>query len=214
MARSKKKSLLGKLANWIKGSIEKFAAEGFSKEGRKKRSRAVPSFLRVKKRRAKSVKKKSGSKEASASRVAVKKKKPIRKPAQKPRLKRLPAVEKSKASSKVKTVLKTQKSTSMPPPRAKPPAMPKPGSKEKSPGVLVGKIDFYFSKANACAFQVQNAEIKEGCKIRILGPSTDFKMIIKTIQINRIPVPSGRPGEDIGIGVTKPVKVGDSVFLI
>jgi len=84
----------------------------------------------------------------------------------------------------------------------------------KPPGVCVGKIAYYFQKANACAFKVENAELKEGAAIRILGDKTDFKMNVKSIQINRIPVPSGRPGEDVGIGVTKPVCVGDSIYLI
>ena len=39
-------------------------------------------------------------------------------------------------------------------------------------------------------------------------------MKVKSVQINRVPVPSGRPGEDIGIGVTKPVCPGDSVYLV
>ena len=82
------------------------------------------------------------------------------------------------------------------------------------PGIFVGKIAFYFEKAKACAFKVENAEIKDGAKIQIVGPTTNFKMSVKSIQINRIPVPSGRPGEDIGIGVTKPVVVGDSVYLV
>ena len=51
----------------------------------------------------------------------------------------------------------------------------------------------------------------------LAGPQSrweDFKMTVKSIQINRIPVPSGRPGEDVGIGVAKPVSVGDSIYLI
>ena len=87
-------------------------------------------------------------------------------------------------------------------------------SLRKAPGILIGKIAYYFQKANACAFKVENAELKEGATIRILGGKTDFKMKVKSLQINRIPVPSGRPGEDIGIGVTKPVCVGDSIYLI
>lgn len=81
-------------------------------------------------------------------------------------------------------------------------------------GVFVGKITHYFQKAGACAIKVEKAEIKEGASIRIYGPVTDFKMTVKSIQINRIPVPSGKPGEDIGMGVSQPVAVGDSIYLV
>lgn len=221
MARKNKTSLFEKFTSWIKGSLEKFAAEGFSKEGLQKRSKSVPSFLKVRKKRAKPAKKKVAPKKVSGAKKA--KSKPVIAVKKKLPKKALPKINSAKISAKGKAAIapkplanKKEKLVSLKKPAPVQKAVvSKPAAAEaKLPGILVGKIAFYFSKANACAFQVLNAEIKDGAKIRIVGPTTDFKMAIKSIQINRIPVPSGRPGEDIGIGVTKPVVVGDSIYLI
>lgn len=186
MARKKKTSLFGKLTSWIKGSLEKFASEGFSKEGQAKRKKAVPSFLKVRKKR---LKPKPVKKKKPVPTKVAKNKRPVKKSPQSVSLKKAPAPGAGVVSKKLPL-------------------------KEKAPGILVGQIALYFEKAKACAFQVKNVEIKAGATLRIMGPTTDFKMKVKSIQINRIPVPSGRPGEDIGIGVTRPVVVGDSVYLL
>lgn len=199
MARKKKTSLLGKLTNWIKGSLEKFANEGFSKEGQAKRKKAVPSFLKVRKKRTKP---KPVKQKAVRAKVSVKKK-PVKKSLKAVTPKKSLGSGRTSPAPKAEIILKKKQ-----------PAVSEKPVLKKSNGIFVGKIALYFEKAKACAFNVENAEIKDGAKIRIVGPTTDFKMNVKSIQINRIPVPSGRPGEDIGIGVTKPVVVGDSVYLV
>ncbi len=217
MARKKKKSLLGKFANWVKGSIEKFAAEGFSKKGLKKRSQAVPSFLKIRKKKKVTVKLKP------KKRAAVKKLKSIKSTtAKKSKLKKQPAKVqvsvvglKTQKKNKAKPVKFVNKSNPKKTPGVRRALLtPGVGVVAKTPGVFVGKIAHYFDKSKACAFKIDNTELKQGAMIRIVGSSTDFKMKIKSIQINRIPVPSGKTGEDIGIGVTKPVEVGDSVYLL
>lgn len=81
-------------------------------------------------------------------------------------------------------------------------------------GVYIGEITHYFSKAKACAMTVSGAEIKMGDKIHIRGKNTDLKMTVVSLQISRIPVDSGRPGEEVGLGVKKDVQPGDKVYKI
>ena len=189
MASSRKTPWIKKLTKWIKGSIERFAEKGFSDKPRKRSSK--PS-------------KKPSKKTSKKKAVRLKKVKPVKKIA-KPKLKAKPVIQKSFATAPKKSVKK------LPPTKV---AALKTIAEPKPDGILIGKIAHYFEKANACAFKVEKAELKEGATIRILGAKTDFKMKVKSIQINRIPVPSGRPGEDVGIGVTKPVAVGDSIYLV
>ena len=195
----KKSSWLTKIAGWVQGSLQRFAEEGFSegkKSSRKKRVSRAPALK---------------SKPKKKSPVKSLKAKPVKKP----------ALKKSKTPIKPKPI-KASVSLAVP----KKPALVKKGNPKAAlkpivlpkakplPGIVIGKISHYFEKANACAFRVENVELKEGSEILIQGAVTKLKIKVKSIQINRIPVPSGKPGEDIGIGVPKPVQPGDSVYLL
>ncbi|HCM42791.1 MAG TPA: hypothetical protein DIS66_05740 [Candidatus Omnitrophica bacterium] len=194
----KKSSWLTKIAGWVQGSLQRFAEEGFSegkKSSRKKAGRRTSSLKPKPKKKssAKNLKVKPSKKSALKKFKAPVKPKPVKASASSVVSKR-PALVKGKPKAALKPVVL---------PKAKP-----------LPGIIVGKISHYFEKANACAFRVENVELKEGSEILIQGASTKLKMKVKSIQINRIPVPSGKPGEDIGIGVLKPVQPGDTVYLL
>lgn len=190
---SKKSSWFKKIANWVQGSLQRFADEGFS-ESPQKRKRSKP-----------------------ARRTGSSKSKPKKKPAKKTATAKKTALPKPKITPVAAKSKSVKKMTVKPVPvkaRVKA-SLPAAAVKTKPlPGVLVGKISHYFQKANACAFRVENVELKEGSEILIQGAVTKLKIKVKSIQINRIPVPSGKPGEDIGIGVPKPVEPGDSVYLL
>ncbi len=178
--------------------MQRFADEGFSedKKKRKRTKRAVRAGASKNLPKKKSVKRGS-SKVKTVKKIAAQKAKATVKP--KP-----VKVSKAKAATVKPVPVKNKlKTLAAPVVKAKP-----------APGILVGEIAYYFAKANACAFKVMNVELKEGATILIQGPETKLKMKLKSIQINRIPVPSGKPGEDVGIGVTKPVAVGDKVYLV
>jgi len=191
----KKSSWLTKIAGWVQGSLQRFAEEGFSdgkESSRKKKARRAPALK---------------SKPKKKSSVKSRKAKPVKKP----------TLKKLKASMKPKPVKASISAAVL---KKKPVSLkgkPKPAVLAKAkplPGVVIGKISHYFEKANACAFRVENVELKEGSEILIQGAVTKLKIKVKSIQINRIPVPSGKPGEDIGIGVPKPVQPGDCVYLL
>lgn len=164
----------------------------------------------------------AGVPEEKKSRVsAAKKRKPAKKPA-----KKKAAKKKTAKPVKKKPVPKLKKTPPAPKPKAvkappaaaakkalKPVVSSKP-VKEKAPGLFVGTITHYFPKAGAAVLKVEKTEIKTGAKILIQGDKTNVKMVAASIQINRIPVPSGKLGEDIGIGVKKEVAPGDKVYLI
>ncbi len=206
MANRKKSSWLKKIANWVQDSLQRFAEEGFS-EGKKKRRKTKPILQRA--LIAKTQPKKKSVKKSIPGKSL--KKPGIKKPKSAPAQARIAAGAAKKVSVKKAPpqAARLAKAKSQPvlPAKAAPKVKP-------LPGVLVGKISHYFAKANACAFRVENVELKEGAMILIQGPQTKMKIKIKSIQINRIPVPSGKPGEDIGIGVPKPVAAGDEIYLL
>lgn len=189
MISSKKNPWIKKLKKWIKGSLALFSEESSSRPKQKKVRRLS--------------KKKTAAKRKLVRIASTKKRRPA-KPAR-PAKKKQPKKRKGKQAL-TRFVSKSAQSIKK---------QIKPGvAKKVLPGLCVGKVSHYFPKANACAFRVEKAELKQGAKIHIVGAATNLKMTIGSIQINRIPVPSGRPGEDVGIGVNRPVAVGDLIYLI
>ncbi len=82
----------------------------------------------------------------------------------------------------------------------------------EAPGVYLGVISHYFAKVQAAVIPLEET-LKVGDKIVIHnaeGPL--FRQAVKSLQINRIPIDEGRPGEEVGLEVVKHVSVGDKVF--
>ena len=88
----------------------------------------------------------------------------------------------------------------------------KPKKKPKSAlGKPVAEVTHYFPKVGAGVLKVEK-EIRVGDKVRFKGSTTDFKQIVKSMEINRIPIDFAKPGEEIGLEVKKRVRQGDRVF--
>ena len=86
-------------------------------------------------------------------------------------------------------------------------------SKKQNEGILTAEITHYFPKVHAAVLKVLKP-VKIADPIHIRGHLTNFKMTIKSMQINHIPIDSARKGEEIGLEVAQEVKEGDRVYLI
>lgn len=78
--------------------------------------------------------------------------------------------------------------------------------------ILLGEITHYFPQAKAGVVKVGKMNIKVGDPIWIRGETTNFKQMVKSMQINRIPIDEAKPGEEIGIEVKSRVRAGDQVY--
>ncbi|MDP3921378.1 MAG: hypothetical protein Q8R76_11295 [Candidatus Omnitrophota bacterium] len=82
----------------------------------------------------------------------------------------------------------------------------------KSKQILVGYVTHYYTGARACAIKLDKEALSNGDKIHIKGSTTDLKMKVRSLQINRIPVDRGMKGEEVGLGVKSRVRENDEVY--
>lgn len=137
-------------------------------------------------------------------------------------------VQTSKPSVKKKSVKKSTPSKKKGSKKARPPATKKTASKKKStvsknvkksgrsPSketlLLVGEVTHFFSNVKAGVIRITEEPLILGETIFFKGATTGFKQKIKSMQINRKPVEMATVGDEIGIQVSKRVRVGDLVY--
>ena len=78
----------------------------------------------------------------------------------------------------------------------------------------IGQIDNYFAKVGVAVLNVTNGLVKLGDKLSIKGTTTDFEMVVESLQIDREDVDSVSAGTLVGIKVPERVRKGDKVFKV
>jgi len=78
----------------------------------------------------------------------------------------------------------------------------------------VGEVTHYFGHVNAAAVKILKDGLKVGDSIYIKGHTTDFKELVKSIQLDHTTIPEGKKGQEIGLLVKSRVRQGDSVYKI
>lgn len=196
-----------KILNWIKKNIL-----GLEEPKRKKKKgRKAPAKTSVSRKKPSAAKKKLAA--------AVKAKKPLPRPVP---IKKVPvptAAEKKKLKKNADSLLRVSKEYLQKPVKGKavkqvpPPAPTLEPVVVKPDGKLVGNITHFFPNVRAAIIKVKSA-IVVGDQIRFVGPSTDFKITVKSMQMNRAPIEKAIKGQEIGIQVPDKVREGDEVYKI
>lgn len=78
----------------------------------------------------------------------------------------------------------------------------------------IGKVTHYFPRVKAAAVKLLKDGLKVGDSIYIKGHTTDFKEIVASIQLDRVPIQEGKKAQEIGLLVKSRVRQGDSVYRI
>ncbi len=86
------------------------------------------------------------------------------------------------------------------------------GVKEMSE-VEIGKVTDFFAKPVVAGIELSGA-LRIGDKIHIKGSSTDMELAVESMQIERVNITEGKPGDLIGIKVPDRVRRGDKVYKI
>jgi len=99
----------------------------------------------------------------------------------------------------------------------------RPSGKKRRPAKKVGQaqkkvpaaaeITHYFPKVRAAVLKLRRP-LRLGDPIWIKGHTTDFRQTIGSLQIDRKPITTARPGQDVGLEVLREVRQGDKVFLV
>ena len=77
----------------------------------------------------------------------------------------------------------------------------------------VGEVFTFYVKPSVAALNVQG-EINVGDKLLFQGATTDFEIVVKSMQIEGQNVDSVKKGQQVGIKVPERVRQNDEVFRI
>jgi len=77
----------------------------------------------------------------------------------------------------------------------------------------VGNVTDYFARPVVAAVDL-TGNLKVGDRIHIKGYSTDMDLVVSSMQINNVSVPSAKAGDSIGIKVNDRVRKGDDVYKV
>jgi hypothetical protein len=78
----------------------------------------------------------------------------------------------------------------------------------------IGKVTHYFPQVNAAAVKLLKDGLKIGDSIYIKGHTTDFKEVVTSMQLDRVPIEVGRKSQEIGVAVKSRVRRGDGVYRV
>ncbi len=81
------------------------------------------------------------------------------------------------------------------------------------PEIEIGKVSDFFAKPVVAGIQLTGT-LKVGDKIHIKGHTTDIELIVESMQINRVNVTEGKPGDAVGVKVPDRVRPGDKVYKV
>ncbi len=81
------------------------------------------------------------------------------------------------------------------------------------PEVQVGTVTDFFAKPVVAGIEL-SATLTVGDTIHIKGRTTDMELVVGSMQINRVDVTEGKPGDLVGVKVPERVRPGDTVWKV
>ena len=79
--------------------------------------------------------------------------------------------------------------------------------------VDIGKVTDFFAKPVVAGIQLSGA-LNVGDRIHIKGSTTDMEVAVESMQIDRVNITEGKPGDLVGIKVLDRVRPGDKVYKV
>ena len=80
--------------------------------------------------------------------------------------------------------------------------------------IEIGRVSDYFAKVGVAGIEITNGELIKGDTIHITGHTTDFTLVIESIQIEHEQVERAKTGDSIGIKLEDRVRANDKVFRV
>jgi translation elongation factor EF-1alpha len=81
------------------------------------------------------------------------------------------------------------------------------------PDVEIGKVTDFFAKPVVAGIELSGT-LRIGDTIHIKGSTTDMELIVESMQIERVNITDGKPGDLVGIKVVDRVRRGDTVYKV
>ena len=80
--------------------------------------------------------------------------------------------------------------------------------------IKVGEVMKFFAKPSVAAVKVISGELSVGDTLKFTGHTTDFSLVIESMEVNNQRVQKAVAGDYIGIKVPDRVRPGDEVFRV
>jgi translation elongation factor EF-1alpha len=81
------------------------------------------------------------------------------------------------------------------------------------PDVEIGKVTEFFARPVVAGVELSGT-LKIGDKIHIKGSTTDMVLTVESLQIERVNITVGKPGDVVGIKVPDRVRRGDKIYKV
>ena len=81
------------------------------------------------------------------------------------------------------------------------------------PDVEIGKVTEFFARPVVAGVELSGT-LKIGDTIRIKGNTTEMVLTVDSMQIERVNITVGKPGDVVGIKVPDRVRRGDKVYKV
>jgi translation elongation factor EF-Tu-like GTPase len=81
------------------------------------------------------------------------------------------------------------------------------------PDVEIGKVTDFFAKPVVAGIELSGT-LRIGDRIHIKGTTTDMELTVESMQIERVSITEGKPGDLVGIKVLDRVRRGDTVYKV
>ena len=79
--------------------------------------------------------------------------------------------------------------------------------------VEIGNVTDFFAKPVVAGIELSGT-LRIGDKIHIKGSTTDIELPVESMQVDRVNIAEGKPGDLIGIKVPDRVRRGDKVYKV
>jgi len=77
----------------------------------------------------------------------------------------------------------------------------------------IGKVEDFFAKPVVAAIRL-TGPLKVGDKIHFKGHTTDFEMVVESMQINNQNVQEAKAGDSVGIKVSERARCTDTLYKV
>ena len=81
------------------------------------------------------------------------------------------------------------------------------------PDVEIGNVADFFARPVVAGIEL-SATLNIGDKIHIKGSTTDMELTVESMQIDRVNITQGKPGDVVGIKLLDRVRRGDKVYKV
>lgn len=76
----------------------------------------------------------------------------------------------------------------------------------------MGKVIHYYDKIGVAIVRLEKV-LKAGDKVKFARGEEGFEQTVESMQMEHAEIPSGKPGQEVGIKVEQPTKEGTVVYL-